>query len=46
MWLKDELWDALEKQAVALERSVNWLIGKAVAESVRKLGDQKGGKKG
>ena len=45
VWMSGELWDALEKKAVALERSVNWLVGKAVSEYVRK-GEQKGGKKG
>ena len=45
MWMSGELWDALEKQAVALERSVNWLIGRAVAEYVRKQEPKNGARK-
>jgi len=46
VWMSDELWDALEKKAITLERSVNWLIGKAVQQFVQSQKPKNGGKKG
>ena len=56
MWMQNRLWDALEKKAMDAERSVNWLIGKAVEEYLaiqvpthderNAQGPKDGGKKG